>query len=87
MSISTFLSKIGKDLSTVAMPIALNEPINLLQKLCEELDYNELLEEMSIATSEIDRMVLLAAFAISGYASTEFRAGRKPVTKYRIRLH
>lgn len=33
-------NNVGKDLSTVAMPIALNEPINLLQKLCEEVSIN-----------------------------------------------
>ncbi|ORZ32725.1 hypothetical protein BCR44DRAFT_1515297 [Catenaria anguillulae PL171] len=35
---------VGKDLSTVAMPISLNEPINLLQKLAEELEYSHLLD-------------------------------------------
>ena len=28
---------IGKDLSRVAMPVVLNEPLGLLQKLCEEI--------------------------------------------------
>ncbi|KAG9345175.1 hypothetical protein JZ751_009718 [Albula glossodonta] len=32
-------NNIGKDLSKVAMPVQLNEPLNTLQRLCEELDY------------------------------------------------
>ncbi|KAI8823653.1 Oxysterol-binding protein [Fimicolochytrium jonesii] len=68
----------GKDLSTVAMPIALNEPINLLQKLCEELEYSELLEQAAATLDPVIRLSIMAAFAVSAYASTVHRAGRKP---------
>ena len=34
---------VGKDLSKISMPIALNEPLNMLQRLCEELEYSEIL--------------------------------------------
>ncbi|TPX62431.1 hypothetical protein SpCBS45565_g07040 [Spizellomyces sp. 'palustris'] len=71
-------NNVGKDLSTVAMPIALNEPLNLLQKLCEELEYCELLDQAASITDPVDRLALIAAFAVSGYASTIHRAGRKP---------
>ncbi|KAJ3135572.1 Oxysterol-binding protein- protein 3 [Physocladia obscura] len=76
--LSILRNNVGKDLSTIAMPIALNEPLNLLQKLAEELEYCELLEAAADAKSVVDRMVLMSAFAISGYASTVHRAGRKP---------
>ncbi|KAJ3148513.1 Oxysterol-binding protein- protein 3 [Geranomyces michiganensis] len=68
----------GKDLSTVAMPIALNEPLNLLQKLCEELEYCELLEQAAATPDPVNRISIVAAFAVSAYASTVHRAGRKP---------
>ncbi|KAJ3292857.1 hypothetical protein HK104_004958 [Borealophlyctis nickersoniae] len=75
---SILRNNVGKDLSTVAMPIALNEPINLLQKLCEELEYCELLDQAAGTADPVQRLCLIAAFAVSGYASTIHRAGRKP---------
>lgn len=35
---------IGKDLSRISMPVALNEPLGVLQRMCEELEYSELLD-------------------------------------------
>lgn len=69
---------IGKDLSTISMPISLNEPINLLQRLCEELEYTELLDKAAILSSSMDRLMYVTVFAISGYAATQYRIGRKP---------
>ncbi|KAG1110776.1 hypothetical protein G6F42_015228 [Rhizopus arrhizus] len=69
---------IGKDLSTISMPISLNEPINLLQRLCEELEYTELLDKAATLSSSMDRLMYVTAFAISGYAATQYRIGRKP---------
>ncbi|NXJ83777.1 OSBL7 protein, partial [Trogon melanurus] len=42
-------SSVGKDLSRVALPVQLNEPLNTLQRLCEELEYSELLDRASRA--------------------------------------
>ncbi|KAJ3069289.1 hypothetical protein HDU98_007650 [Podochytrium sp. JEL0797] len=75
---SLLRTNVGKDLSTIAMPIALNEPLNLLQKLTEELEYATLLETAGRTTDPITRIILVAAFAVSGYASTVNRVARKP---------
>ncbi|CAK7308920.1 oxysterol-binding protein-related protein 6 isoform X15 [Vulpes vulpes] len=71
-------NNIGKDLSKVSMPVELNEPLNTLQHLCEEIEYSELLDKASETDDPYERMVLIAAFAVSGYCSTYFRAGSKP---------
>ncbi|XP_036276621.1 oxysterol-binding protein-related protein 6 isoform X6 [Pipistrellus kuhlii] len=71
-------NNIGKDLSKVSMPVELNEPLNTLQHLCEEMEYSELLDKASETDDPYERMVLIAAFAVSGYCSTYFRAGSKP---------
>ncbi|KAF9925260.1 Oxysterol-binding protein- protein 3 [Linnemannia zychae] len=76
--LSILRKNVGKDLSTVAMPVSLNEPINVLQKLCEELEYSELLDKAASLSDSLDRLVYVAAFAVSGYASSQWRAGRKP---------
>uniref|UniRef100_S4R4J5 Oxysterol binding protein-like 6 n=1 Tax=Petromyzon marinus TaxID=7757 RepID=S4R4J5_PETMA len=69
---------IGKDLSKVAMPVELNEPLNVLQRLCEEMEYSDLLDRAADTDDPAQRMVLVATFAVSTYASTISRAGGKP---------
>nr|XP_046233211.1 oxysterol-binding protein-related protein 7 [Scatophagus argus] len=71
-------NNIGKDLARVSMPAALNEPVNLLQRLCEELEYSELLDTASNTPDPYQRMVYIAAFAISGYSTATFRNRYKP---------
>ncbi|XP_013866654.1 oxysterol-binding protein-related protein 3 isoform X2 [Austrofundulus limnaeus] len=71
-------NNIGKDLSKVAMPVQLNEPLNTLQRLCEELEYSDLLDTANQTQDPYQRMVYVAVFAISAYASTYYRAGSKP---------
>ncbi|KAM6973931.1 oxysterol-binding protein-related protein 3-like isoform 1-T1 [Tautogolabrus adspersus] len=71
-------NNIGKDLSKVAMPVQLNEPLNTLQRLCEEMEYSELLDTANQTHDPYQRMVYVATFAISAYASSYHRAGSKP---------
>uniref|UniRef100_A0A4W5PPG9 Oxysterol-binding protein n=1 Tax=Hucho hucho TaxID=62062 RepID=A0A4W5PPG9_9TELE len=71
-------NNIGKDLSRVSMPAALNEPINLMQRLCEELEYSELLDTANHTQDPYQRMVYIGAFAISGYATAHYRNRYKP---------
>ncbi|KAL6484654.1 hypothetical protein MHYP_G00066990 [Metynnis hypsauchen] len=71
-------NNIGKDLSKVSMPVELNEPLNTLQHMCEELEYTELLDKAAETDDPYERMALVAAFAVSAYSSTYYRAGSKP---------
>ncbi|XP_035471563.2 oxysterol-binding protein-related protein 7 isoform X1 [Scophthalmus maximus] len=71
-------NNIGKDLSRVSMPVALNEPLSLLQRLSEELEYSELLDIASRIDDPYERMVYVAAFSISGYAWASWRFRSKP---------
>nr|XP_055076344.1 oxysterol-binding protein-related protein 3a [Misgurnus anguillicaudatus] len=75
---SILRSNIGKDLSKVAMPVSLNEPINTLQRLCEEIEYCHLLDTAANTHDPHMRMVYVAAFAVSAYACSFTRAGGKP---------
>ncbi|KAJ7225771.1 oxysterol binding protein [Mycena pura] len=68
---------VGKDLSTIAFPISFNEPLTLLQRAAEEVEYYELLNLAAAATDPVDRLCYVAAFAISSYAHTRHRSGRK----------
>ncbi|XP_070767360.1 oxysterol-binding protein-related protein 3 isoform X4 [Enoplosus armatus] len=71
-------NNIGKDLSKVAMPVQLNEPLNTLQRLCEELEYSELLDRAANTQDPFQRMIYIATFVVSGYASSYYRTGGKP---------
>uniref|UniRef100_A0A7N8WS40 Oxysterol-binding protein-related protein 7-like n=1 Tax=Mastacembelus armatus TaxID=205130 RepID=A0A7N8WS40_9TELE len=53
-------NNIGKDLSRVSMPVALNEPLSLLQRLTEELEYSELLDIANHIDDPFERMVGIA---------------------------
>ncbi|TTF56864.1 Oxysterol-binding protein-related protein 3 [Bagarius yarrelli] len=55
--LSILYNNIGKDLSRVSMPAALNEPLNFLQRVSEELEYSELLDIANRTDNPYDRMV------------------------------
>ncbi|KIK71255.1 hypothetical protein GYMLUDRAFT_33393 [Collybiopsis luxurians FD-317 M1] len=68
---------VGKDLSTIAFPVTFNEPLTLLQRAAEELEYFDLLNQAAATSDPIERIQFVAAFAVSGYAHTRHRTGRK----------
>ncbi|KIY45365.1 hypothetical protein FISHEDRAFT_66949 [Fistulina hepatica ATCC 64428] len=75
--LSVLKKSVGKDLSTIALPVTFNEPLTLLQRLAEDMEYYELLGEAARAQTQSDRMAFIASFAVSGYANTRYRSGRK----------
>jgi len=79
--ISFIRKNIGKDLSKVSMPVSFNEPINLLQKLCEELEYSELIRNAcneTLSPTQFERLMYIGAFALSAYAGSAHRIVKKP---------
>lgn len=81
VSLFSMLKKnVGKDLSTVSFPVSFNCPLSLLQASAEEFEYApDLLERAAKSEKDwVKRIGLVAAFAVSGYASTKLRASRKP---------
>ena len=81
-SLIGFLRKnIGKDLSAISMPVSANEPISLLQRVSEYLEYTSLLDKASAEGLEsTERLLYMTAFAISSLSSNRVkeRAIRKP---------
>ena len=88
-SLFAFLRKnVGKDLSTIAMPVTANEPLSLLQKTAEPLEYARLLTNAANLsdsgndpkTAPAHRLLLVTAFAVSSLAANRARerAVRKP---------
>ncbi|XP_010264228.1 PREDICTED: oxysterol-binding protein-related protein 2A-like isoform X2 [Nelumbo nucifera] len=73
---SMIKGNVGKDLTRVCLPVYFNEPISSLQKCFEDLEYSYLLDrayEYGKKGNGLLRILNVAAFAISGYASSEGR--------------
>ncbi|KAI9788400.1 MAG: hypothetical protein M1816_006925 [Peltula sp. TS41687] len=81
-SLIGFLRKnVGKDLSTISMPVSANEPSSLLQRLSEQLEYSSLLDKAAqVDMDSTDRLLYITAFAISCLSNSRVkeRAIRKP---------
>ncbi len=81
-SLIGFLRKnVGKDLSTISMPVSANEPTSLLQRISEQLEYSSLLEAALSAQAENgERLLYVTAFAVShlSNARVKERSIRKP---------
>ena len=78
--ISFFRKNVGKDLSTISMPVSANEPISLVQRLAESMEYSQLLDTAALATTSMDRLLHISAFAVSMLSNSRVkeRAARKP---------
>ncbi|CAL9100603.1 unnamed protein product [Musa textilis] len=73
---SMIKDNIGKDLTKVCLPVYFNEPLSSLQKCFEDLEYSYLVDrayEYGKKGNGLMRMLNVAAFAVSGYASTDGR--------------
>ncbi|KRG04897.1 oxysterol-binding protein-related protein 2 isoform X2 [Drosophila mojavensis] len=67
---------IGKDLSKITMPVELNEPLSFLQRICEYMEYANVLTYAAHQDNPVDRMKYVAAFAVSALASNLDRLGK-----------
>lgn len=80
-SLISFLRKnVGKDLSTISMPVSANEPTSLLQKCAENLEYSELLDKACTMKESAERLLMVTAFALSSLSNARVkdRSIRKP---------
>ena len=73
---SLLKNNIGKDLSKIALPIVINEPLSGLQRCCEDMEYTVLLDKAADAESSTLRLAYLACFAISNYSTTMTRVNK-----------
>lgn len=80
-SLIGFLRKnVGKDLSTISMPVSANEPLSLLQRAAEQLEYSQLLDHAAQCPDVFERLMYVTAFAVSSLSNSRVkeRAIRKP---------
>src|ERR1700712_3958377 len=73
---SILKSMIGKDMTKMTLPVSFNEPTSLLQRCAEDMEYADLLDIAAERLDSTERMVYVAAFAASEYASTIGRVAK-----------
>ncbi|XP_037628424.1 oxysterol-binding protein-related protein 2-like isoform X1 [Sebastes umbrosus] len=73
---STLKKCIGMELSKIAMPVAFNEPLSFLQRISEYMEHTHLIHKTCSLSDSIDRMQVVAAFAVSAVASQWERTGK-----------
>lgn len=69
-------SMIGKDMTKMTLPVSFNEPTSLLYRVVEDMEYTDLLNTAADRSDSTERMVYVAAFAASEYASTIGRVAK-----------
>jgi hypothetical protein len=67
---------IGKDMTKMTLPVTFNEPTSLLHRCGEDMEYADLLDLAADRTDSIERLMYVAAFAASEYASTIGRVAK-----------
>ncbi|KAK5122630.1 hypothetical protein LTR85_003893 [Meristemomyces frigidus] len=69
-------SMIGKDMTRMTLPVSFNEPTSLLYRVVEDMEYTDLLDVAAERTDSTERLVYVAGFAASEYASTIGRVAK-----------
>lgn len=73
--LSILTKAIGFDVTAITLPVTLNEPISFLMRLCEQMQYSELLDKAAQLDDPIQRLLHVTVFAISCYTVAE-RVGK-----------
>jgi len=73
----TIKESIGKDLSRISVPVYFNEPLSMLQKLAEMMEYQNLIVQANNTEDPVLRLIYLATFKIAHYKCSLGRV-RKP---------
>uniref|UniRef100_A0AAR2J4H5 Oxysterol-binding protein n=1 Tax=Pygocentrus nattereri TaxID=42514 RepID=A0AAR2J4H5_PYGNA len=69
-------SVLGQELSKITMPIVFNEPLSFLQRITEYMEHTYLIHKACAQSDSIERMQVVAAFAVSAVASQWDRTGK-----------
>ncbi|XP_071789373.1 oxysterol-binding protein 1-like isoform X2 [Asterias amurensis] len=64
---------IGKELSKIPVPVNFNEPLSMIQRLVEDLEYADILHTAAECKTTVEEMCYVAGFTIGAYASTAVR--------------
>jgi len=60
-----------QELTSISLPVTLNEPVTFLMRIVEQLQYSELLDKAAFAEDSLLRLMYVATWAISSLSCTE----------------
>jgi len=69
-------NSIGKDLTKISLPVSFNEPISMLQRMAEDMQFSECLDTAAEQPDSLIRLAYVAGFAMSNYSSTVGRLAK-----------
>ncbi|CCK72533.1 uncharacterized protein KNAG_0K01700 [Huiozyma naganishii CBS 8797] len=69
-------SMIGKDMTRMTLPVVFNEPTSLLQRVAEDLEFSNLLDDAATFPDSTLRLLYVSIFTASCYASTVDRIAK-----------
>ncbi len=61
---------VGKSIDEIPIPFNYREPISMLQRIVEEIEYTDLLDKASKCSNQWEQMTYVAAFSVSCYGTT-----------------
>lgn len=64
---------IGKELYKITMPVVFNEPLTMLQRACECIQYTNLLKQADLCDDPTERMELICTFIVAGLSANCYR--------------
>ncbi len=67
---------IGKDLSKIPLPVNFSEPLSMLQRVTEELEYSNLLDIASEIEDQWEQLAYVAAFTVTSFSTTANRTNK-----------
>jgi hypothetical protein len=69
---------VGQDLSRVTVPVYFNEPLSMLQKFAEVMEYQDLLVKANSVEDEALRLIYVAVFILGQYHASGTHRVAKP---------
>ncbi|CAM4906823.1 unnamed protein product [Rotaria socialis] len=67
---------VGKDLSKIPIPVNFSEPLSMLQRITEELEYSSVLDAAAKTNDNWEQLAYVAAFTVSSYSTTATRTNK-----------
>lgn len=67
---------VGQDLSRIPMPVNFNEPLSMIQRFAEGMEYYSLLDKAATVSDPCEQMLYVLAFSMSPYSTTRMRINK-----------
>jgi len=67
---------IGKDLSKIPIPVNFSEPLSMIQRITEDMEYSDILDKAAQCQDDCEQLAYVAAFTVSAFGTTAIRTSK-----------